>query len=719
MRRDGRPSRFLAPDGMPTTAPSETQLLARRAANLDPQGRSADTRLAVGLAVFCVPPAAMGGETGVDQDLRPGDDFFAWANGAWLADDADSPGQRARRPPAPRSPSGPAGQIARLLEDANTAPAGSLARRVADFRTACLDEAEVERRGLEVLAPRLAAIAEVADRAALSRLLGARMRADVDPLNRGVYDSASLLGLAVEMGNNGEPNYLAFLLQGGLGLSDRDLYLGDEAPLLALRSRYQEYIGRLLALAGFEHEPAASTRAAAVLALETAIARSHATRAESANDRNAGHLWTRADFTRRAPGVDWPAFLAAAGLSSQPDFVVWQPSAIVGAATLVATQPLAAWQDYLRFHELHRHADLLPKALAEAALAMRTATVEATGGEFRQISRAERAQATTLLVLGDEVGRLYTERYFPPASKTRVEAIVGDVVAAFRRRLAAATWMTPASRTIALRKLERLYFGVGYPDRRGAGAELAVDPADAIGNLERVAARDYRNALARLGSPVDRTRWAMTPQTAGAVLLFQQNAYNFPAALLQAPKFDPTASDAENYGSIGAIVGHEVSHFVDTLGAEYDSDGANRRWWTPADVAGYRAATTPLVEQYSAYRPFPDLAVDAERTLTENLADLGGLVAAFDAYRSSLGESAADPALVRRLDREFFIGFARSWRSKVHPEALRQQMTGAGPHAPDAYRIASVRNLDAWYEAFDVRPGDRLYLPPERRVRIW
>ena len=399
--------------------------------------------------------------------------------------------------------------------------------------------------------------------------------------------------------------------------------------------------------------------------------------------------------------------------------MAWQPGAITGAASLIATQPLSAWQDYLRFRELDRHADLLPKAYAEAALAMRAAAAQAGGGEARPRSRAERAEAATLTALRDEVGHLYSERYFPTASKQRVEAIVRDVVAAFRRRLEAVSWMSPASKALALVKLDRLYFGVGYPNLRQESSELAVDPADALGNLDRVAARDYRRALGRLGRAIDRTRWAMTPHTVGAVLLFQQNAYNFPAALLQAPKFDAAASDAANYGAIGAIVGHEVSHFVDTLGAEYDTDGANRRWWTPADLAGYQAATAPLVAQYSAYRPLPDLAVDGERTLTENLADLGGLAAAFDAYRRSLGKRAADPALVRQLDREFFIGFARSWRSKLRPEALRQQIAGNGPHAPDAYRIATVRNLDAWYEAFDVQPGDRLYLPPERRVRVW
>lgn len=656
-------------------------------------------------------------EAGVDAAVRPGDDFFAFANGAWLAG-TGIPAGKERVTARTELDDLTRRQVAQLLDDASAAPAGSAARMVADFRAAYLDEATIEKRALTPLAARLAQVDAIGDRAALVRLLGADLGADVDPLNWGVYDSSRLLGLAVEMGNHGEKDYVAFLLQGGLGLPDREAYLSGEASATALRDEYRAYIGRLLALAGLDHDPRAPERAAAVLALETAIAQSHAPRDVSANDHNADNLWTRADFARRAPGIDWLALFAAGGLARQESFVVWQPSAIEGAAALVASQPLAVWQDYLRFHELDRRADILPKVFADAALAMREAAAGATDGTERP-SRAERARTATLTALRDEVGRTYTERFFPAEAKARVEAIVADVVAAFHRRVESVAWLSPASRTLAIAKLNRVYFGVGYPERRVETSDLVIDPADAVGNFDRVAARESRRLLAKLGRPVDRMEWWMTPQTVGAVLLFQPLAYNFPAAILQAPKFDPAASDAANYGAIGAIVGHEVSHTVDTLGAEYDADGANRHWWTPADLAGYTAATAPLVEQFSAYRPFPDLAVDGRRTLSENLADLGGLCAAFDAYRKTLGARAADPALVRRLDREFFIGFARSWRSRYSPEALRKQVAGSDSHAPDVFRIATVRNLDAWYAAFDVQPGDRLYLPPERRVHFW
>jgi putative endopeptidase len=299
-----------------------------------------------------------------------------------------------------------------------------------------------------------------------------------------------------------------------------------------------------------------------------------------------------------------------------------------------------------------------------------------------------------------------------------VEAIVANVIAAFRRRVEAATWMSPATRALALAKLKTLYFGIGYPRQWQDYSDLVVDPGDPVGNLRRVASRNYRQALARLGRPVDMTEWWIAPQTVGAVLVFQQNAYNFPAALLQAPKFDPAASDAANYGAIGAIVGHEVSHFVDMLGAEWDAEGRSRHWWTAEDLSRFEALVEPLVNQVSTYQPLPGLKIDGKRTQTESIADLAGLAAAFAAYRGTLGSKATDTAFVRQHDREFFIGFARSWRSKIREEGLRTQIA-TDSHAPESFRIATVRNIDAWYDAFDVQPGQRLYLEPGARVRIW
>ena len=634
---------------------------------------------------------------------RPGDDFFGYANAAWL---------RATSIPAGRPSWGPRGEleiiarsrITTILDDARSAPAGSVARKVADYRAAYLDDGMIERRGLAPLRSLLDSIGRARDRRALARLLGQGMRADVDPLNWGIFQGAAPLGLSVEMTITGDSMYTPFLVQGGLGLSDRDSYLASTPEAAALRLRYRGYIERMLGLAGFTH---AKERATAVLALETALAERQATLDASARDHNADTVWARADFARRAPGLDWNAFFAAAGLSHQATFVPWQPSAVTGLAALVASRPVAVWQDYLRFHALDHYADLLPRAYADAALAMH-------GGA--DTPRAQRALDATQGAMSDAIGQLYVERYFPEWQRERVQRVVDNVAAAFRRRVEASTWMTPATKATALAKLRSLYIGMGGPTKWPDWSDLAIDPADALGNARRVEARAMHLAVAKLGHPVDRTEWIIAPQRVGAILTFQQNAYEFSAALLLAPKFDSLGSEAATYGSIGALVGHDVSHYVDVLGAEYEPSGREHRWWTPDDSAHFDALAQPLVDQYSAYRPFPDLAIDGRRTRTENVADLAGLDAAFDAYRAALGTR--DSSSVRAQDREFFIAYGRSYRSLFTDAALRN-VVAIDIHAPDRWRIATVRNLDAWYDAFDVRPGDQLYLAPADRVRVW
>lgn len=650
-------------------------------------------------------------EDGVDASVKPGDDFFGYANGEWLSSTQIPPGKGrwgARNQIAELT----AQQLAQVIREASATGAASPGRKVAAFHAAYLDEARIEKKGLAPIAPLLESVDRLRDKAALTRWLGGHLLADVDPLGLGVFDSSHLFGLAVSFGVHGEPNHVAYLVQGGLGLTDRDAYLDDSATKQALRMQYRDHIARMLQGAGFVRQ--AASRAGAVLALETAIARSHANTAGSANDRNADNHWRRTDFAQQAPGMDWPLFFAAAGLSGEVEIVVWQPDAIKGSAALVGSQPLWVWQDYLRFHIVHRYADVLPRSIAEPARAFQAAL----GTTAAQAPREQRAIDATNRALPEAVGRLYVERYFPATTKARVKSILDQVVAAFSARVAAAPWMTAATKSVALSKLQGMYFGVGYPEAWQDDSKLRIDASDALGNLQRVADWKVRHALAKLGQPVDRREWAIAAQYPGAILNFQLNSYNFAAALLQPPKFDPAASDAANYGAIGAIFAHEVSHFVDTLGADYDAQGATRNWWTDEDKAKYAAAAQPLIDQFSAYRPLPDLAIDGKQTLIENIADLGGLAAAFDAYRQALASRAADADALRRQDRQFFIGFARSWRAKVREEALRAEIKGDG-HAPESYRIATVRNLDAWYEAFDVRPGQKLYLAPASRVRIW
>ncbi|MEP6617791.1 MAG: M13 family metallopeptidase [bacterium] len=666
-----------------------------------------------GSSAFAQTPAVHKGaslESTVDAIIKPGDDFFAYANGGWLKA-TEIPAGKDRWNTRDEINEVTRRHIAQLLDDASGAARGSTARKVADFRASLSNEAAIEAKGLTPLKPLLDSIDRLQDKSALTRFLGRGMRADVDPLNWGVYKSASPLGLSVEPSIHGEKKNVAFLVQGGLGLPDRDNYVSTEPRMLALRSEYRAYVGRMLTLAGFDQ---ADQRAEAVLALETAMAQAQATREASANDHNADTVWARGDFARNAPGMDWGAFFAAAGLAREAALVPWRPTAVKGLATLMAAQPLDAWKDYLRMRALDMYAEVLPGPFAREAATLH----RAANGESQPMPRAQRATNVTQLAMSDAIGRMYTERYFPAAQKARVQKIVANVTAEFIHRLEAVTWMAPRTKALSLEKVKALYVGIGYPDHWSDYSDLAVDAGDPVGNLQRIANRNRRLVLASLGTPVDVKQWWMAAQSVGALLVFQQNAYYFSAGLLQPTKYDATASDAAAYGAIGAIIGHDVVHYIDVLGADYDADGRMRHWWTPEDAQRFQAITEPLASQFSGYRPFPDVAINGKLTLTENVADLGGLAAAFDAYRKTLGGKAADKAYVRQNDREFFIAFAQSWRTKISDGAMRTQ-AATNDHAPEMYRISTVRNFDAWYDAFDVQPGQRLYLEPNARVRIW
>lgn len=386
-----------------------------------------------------------------------------------------------------------------------------------------------------------------------------------------------------------------------------------------------------MTLAGFDQS---QRRAAAVVALETAIAQTHGSGEALASDSNLSNKWLADDFAAKAPGIDWRAFFAAARLSSVKQIVVWQPRAIAGGASLVASEPLETWKDYLRFHVIEHYADVLPKLIAERAREFHGVRL----GDARWIApRAQRALDSANVSLLDAIGKMYVENYSPQAQRAKVREIASNVIHAFGRRIKAAPWLTPPAKLMAMEKLHTLYFGVGYPEHWIDYSGLKIDPADALANFRRVEAWNYQQALSRLAKPADFTEWHLAAHTVGASSFPFQNAYNFCAGLLQPPKFDPQASDAANYGAIGAIIGHEVSHFFDDSGASYDSLGRPLKWWSSTDAKQFEAATAPLAEQYSGYRPLPDLPIDGKLTLSESVADLGGLVAAFDAYRSTLG----------------------------------------------------------------------------------
>jgi predicted metalloendopeptidase len=583
---------------------------------------------------------------------------------------------------------------------------------VGDYYASTMDEAAIEAKGLSPLRPTLDHIAAIKDRPSLARFLGGTLRADVDALNNTNFYTDNLFGLWIAQDLDEPTRYVPFLMQGGLDMPDRAYYVDPSPRMAELRTKHQAHIAKILEIA---RTPEAAAKAARIFELERRIAQAHWTREDSSDIKKNNNHWTREELDRAAPGLDWGAYLAAAGLGGQKLFAIWQPSAVTGISALVAREPLETWKEYLTFHALEHSAAVLPRAVGEESFAFHGTVL---AGIPQRRDRWKRAVDATSAALGDAVGQLYVEKYFPPASKARVEEMVRNIMAAFGRRIDALEWMAPATRAQAKEKLAVLEVGVGYPDKWVDYAGLQIVRGDAFGNAQRAEEFELQRNLRKLGQPVDRKEWVMTPQTVNAVNLPVMNAMNFPAAMLQPPYFDPSRPVAMDYGAIGAVIGHEISHSFDDSGALFDAAGRFRNWWTDEDKAHFDASSAQLVKQYDAYRPFPDLAVNGKLTLGENIADVAGLAAAYDAYKMSLGGQPAPVVAGLSGDQQFFLSFAQSWRLKMREPALRQQILQDG-HAPDEYRADTVRNLDPWYAAFDVRPGQALYLDPKDRVRVW
>jgi putative endopeptidase len=648
----------------------------------------------------------------VDKSVTPGNDFDAYANGAW---------RKTAEIPADRSSSGVSSEVSLKAEKRNAEiiqsvaaghpAAGTEARKIADYYAAYLDTAGIEQRGLAPVKAELDAIAALKDKAALSAKLGANMRADTDPINATNFWTENLFGLFVTQDLNRPTVTIPYLMQGGLGLPDRDYYLSAKPEMAQIRTAYRAYVEKLLTLAGIGD---ARARADRIVALEMKIAAAQAPILES-QDAHRAQFWKRDEFASKAPGIDWTAYWRAAGLPNQQDFSVWQPDAIVKLAALVGSEPLESWQDWLTFHTINQYASVLPRAIDEAHFAFYDKTLNGTP---EQLSRERRAIASVNANLGDAVGKIYARRYFPASSKAEIEGMVKNIVAAFDTRLAALDWLAPSTKAEARKKLQVLKVGVGYPGTWRDYSPLEIRPDDAFGNLWRGQLFEYRHQLAKIGKPVDRGEWWMTPQTVNAVNLPLQNALNFPAAILESPYFDPRFDAAANYGAIGATIGHEVSHSFDNLGADFDSTGRLHNWWTPQDFKRFEQAGSALAAQYSAYEALPGLHLKGKQELGENIADVAGLTAAYEAYRKSLGGKPAPVINGLTGDQRFFLAFAQSWRTKIRDKALRARIA-TDVHAPARWRVQTVRNLDAWYPAYRVKPGERLYLAPGARVKVW
>ncbi len=649
----------------------------------------------------------------LDRSVEPGDDFYLYANGDWIKR-TPIPADRAGIDVFTRLADISNKRTADLIEEIakSNPPAGSGPRKVADLFNSYMDESAIEAKGSAPLKPHLDAIAAIHDKKELARALGATLRADVDALNNTNYHTANLFGLWVAPGFSDSEHYTPYLMQGGLQLPDREYYLGDSQHMKNLRARYQTHVAAMLKLAGLS-DP--ETRARNIVDLEHAIAEKHRSLEENQDIHKADTTWERSDFSSKAPGLEWDEYFRGAGLNHIEKFDVWQPEAFTGEAALVGSTSLDTWKDWLAFHVIEAGAGVLPKAFADERFAF---FGKEMSGAQQQRPRWQRGVFVVDAQLGDVVGQEYAKKYFSAEAKAQAQAMVANLITAFHKRIEALTWMNPSTKAEAEAKLSTLYVGIGYPETWHDYSNYEVKPDDAFGNIWRGNLSEYQRQIARLGKAVDKKEWSMTPQTVNAVNLPLQNALNFPAAILQPPFYDPQAPAAANYGAIGSVIGHEISHTFDTEGSTFDSKGRLRNWWTSEDLKHFEATTAQLAAQYDTYKPFPDLAINGKQTLAENIADVAGISAAYDGYKASL---AGKPAPVQdgfSGNQQFFIAFGQNWGSKVRDAALRQQVM-TDEHSPGEYRAATVRNIDAWYPAFNVKPGEKLYLAPADRVKIW
>lgn len=651
----------------------------------------------------------------VDRSIRPGDDFYGFANGVWMKATRLPDGQSSIDSTSMLRAEN-ARRVELLVADAVSTSARNPAaspnvRKIADYYQSRLDQPGIERRGMAPLAGELAAIGAIGDRSALATYLGRTLRLD----DGSDTQTESLWGLWVHQDFHDARHYAAHIVQGGLGLADRDDYLGSAPEQAARRGLYRTHIAEVLRLAGMDRP---EQRAAGVLELEIAIARTHASRADTDDAAKTDNVWRRADFAAKAPGFDWAAYFDAARLGSADHFMVWQPQSLTGGARLAASVPLDSWKDYLTVRLIEHYADVLPQAVGEERRAFERRLSGAPAGP--PLPSAQHALAAVQDVLGDAMARLYVDSYFSAQAKVAARTMVANIRTAYRARLARVTWMSPATRAKAITKLSALGIGLGYPENWVDYSRLRIVRGDAFGNFQRAEAFAYDRELARLHRPVDHAEWAaqLHPQMVGAILNISPNTMQFAAGLLQPPYFDPTGDMASNYGSAGAGIAHEITHSFDELGNQYDAQGRLASWWSKEDSARYHQVADRLGTQLDAYCPKPDLCVHGKQVLAESAADLAGLAVAYDAYRLALHGRRDTIRNGLSGDQRFFVAFAQRWRRLQNDAALQRQVA-TDTHAPPEYRGDIVRNMPEWIRAFGVRPGDRLYLPPEARIRIW
>jgi putative endopeptidase len=651
-----------------------------------------------------------------DKSVKPGDDFWSYVNGTW-AKTVVIPPDRGALSQVQRLNDLAASQVRTIIEEleARRSSLGGDEARVADYYAALIDQAAIDRLGTKPLLDDLAKVRN-ADRSALAAAMGeaARQWQNTPPVGRmpRYFPGPFLLGIGQDDKN--PERYTAGMSQSGLGMPSRDYYLKDDADSLKTQAAYRDHVAALLTLIDGA-TPDIAARAAAVYAFERGLAQAHWPLADSRDADKTYNLWTLAELKAKAPGFDWDAYLGAAGLGKRPNLIVAETSAITAMAKLWGETPVPVLRDYFAVRLAKDRAMALPKAFQDAEFGFSAGTL---GGATESPARWSQAIELTGAALTDAVSKPYIERHFTPRTKAAMDELVANVLAAMDRRLANLSWMTAPTKAKARAKLAAFKPMIGYPAKWKSYDGLKVERGDAYGNLKRAGAFRWDRQLARIDQPVDREEWWMMPITANAYASFANNQIVFPAAYLQAPHFDAAADPAVNYGAIGYVIGHEISHHFDDQGSKYDPSGRLNSWWTAEDVAAFKARTAKLVAQYDAYEVLPGLNIRGSQTLGENIADNAGLAIAYDAYQLSLKGKPAPIIDGTTGDQRFFMGRAQVNKVAFRESELRKAVL-SGVHSPSKWRTWSVRNHDAWYKAFDVKPGDKLYLAPADRVKVW
>ncbi|MGH3837013.1 MAG: M13 family metallopeptidase [Pseudonocardiaceae bacterium] len=640
---------------------------------------------------------------GYDRGVRAQDDLFRFANGEWLHT-TEIPPDRSQYGSFVALADQSEKNLRAIVEEsaARRGAAGSPDQQIGDFYTSFMDTARLDALEADPLKDSFDRIDALATHADLARYFGESATTGVP----------SPLALSINQDAKNASAYVPEVWQSGLTMPDRDYYLKSDPQFVTIRDQLRAYAARVLGLAGIADPDGAAGR---VLALENRLAEVQWTAAQNRDATATYNKYTIADATAQAPGLEWRTYLDAAGVHT-PDFVVAQPSYFTALGAALTTVPLADWKPYLKFKLLDDFAPYLSDAFVTARFDFRS---RALAGQPEMRPRWKRGVAAVNGAMGDLLGQRYVQRYFPPEAKQRMDALVSKLIDAFRSSIDGLDWMSDTTKAEARDKLSKLAVKIGYPDKWKDYSKLKIARDDLVGNLLRSAQLEHQRDLDRLGEPVDRDEWFTTPQTVNAFYHPLRNEIVFPAAMLQPPFFDANADDAVNYGAIGGIIGHEISHAFDDQGRKYDGTGNLRDWWTPQDVQRFTERTAALTAQYSAYQPLPGEHINGELTLGENIADLSGLAMALRAYRLSLGGRPAAVMDGFTGEQRFFLGWAQAWRGETRDKALRSQLL-SDPHSPNEFRINGVvSNLPEYYAAFNVKEGDKLFRPPDQRVKVW